>query len=140
MVAIYILAGIGGFCLLVVVGMVLSFIFSSAPDPEGKKEDEEKTYICALTDCWGQKARVTGAFFKNDWEKFKQCKSYPETKIIREESIPYFEGLSDDEFHTMKYGAKLSEFSDTEIAEEFNRRLDSPFHKIKLKGQAYIGK
>lgn len=35
---------------------------------------------------------------------------------------------------------KLSEFSDTEIAEEFNRRLDSPFHKIKLKGQAYIGK
>ena len=27
-----------------------------------------------------------------------------------------------------------------EIAEEFNRRLDSPFHKIKLKGQAYIGK
>lgn len=51
MVAIYILAGIGGFCLLVVVGMVLSFIFSSAPDPEGKKEDEEKTYICALTDC-----------------------------------------------------------------------------------------
>ena len=40
----------------------------------------------------------------------------------------------------MKYGAKLSEFSDTEIAEEFNRRLDSPFHKIKLKGQAYIGK
>jgi hypothetical protein len=51
MVAIYILAGIGGFCLLVVVGMVLSFIFPSAPDPEGKKEDEEKTYICALTDC-----------------------------------------------------------------------------------------
>lgn len=92
------------------------------------------------TDCWGQKARVTGAFFKNDWEKFKQRKSYPETKIICEESIPYFEGLSDNEFHTMKYGTKLSEFSDTEIAEEFNRRLDSPFHKIKLKGQAYIGK
>lgn len=92
------------------------------------------------TDCWGQTARVTGAFFKNDWERFKQRRSYPESKIISEESIPYFEGLSDDEFHTMKYGAKLSEFSDTEIAEEFNRRLDSPFYKIKLKGQAYIGK
>lgn len=92
------------------------------------------------TDCWGHKARVTGAFFKNDWEKFKQRKSYPETKLIREESIPYFEGLSDDEFYTMKYGTKLSKFSDTEMAEEFNRRLDSPFHKIKLKGQAYIGK
>ena len=24
------------------------------------------------TDCWGQTARVTGAFFKNDWERFKQ--------------------------------------------------------------------
>lgn len=23
------------------------------------------------TDCWGQTARVTGAFFKNDWERFK---------------------------------------------------------------------
>ena len=22
------------------------------------------------TDCWGQTARVTGAFFKNDWERF----------------------------------------------------------------------
>lgn len=67
-------------------------------------------------------------------------RAWLESKIISEGSIPYFEGLSDDEFHTMKYGAKLSEFSDTEIAEEFNRRLDSPFHKIKLKGQAYIGK
>lgn len=50
MVAIYILAGIGGLCLLGLVGMVLLFIFSSTPDPE-ENEKEEKTYICALTDC-----------------------------------------------------------------------------------------
>lgn len=62
------------------------------------------------TDCWGQTARVTGAFFKNDWERFKQRKSYPESKIISEGSIPYFEGLSDDEFHTMKYGQNSANF------------------------------
>lgn len=50
MVAIYILAGIGGFCLIGVVGMVLLFVFSSAPDPESKKENKEKVYTCALTD------------------------------------------------------------------------------------------
>lgn len=51
MVAIYILAGIGGFCLLGLVEMVLLLIFSSAPDPESEKENKEKTYTCALTNC-----------------------------------------------------------------------------------------
>lgn len=51
MVVVYILAGIGGLCLLGFVGMVLLFIFSSEPDPEEEKNDEEKTYTCALTDC-----------------------------------------------------------------------------------------
>lgn len=51
MVVVYILAGIGGLCLLGFVGMVLLFVFSSAPDPEEEKVDEEKTYTCALTDC-----------------------------------------------------------------------------------------
>lgn len=81
------------------------------------------------TDCWGEKARVTGGFFKGDWERFKQYKSYPENKMFPEGSIPYFEQLSDDEFYAMKYGTKLNEFSDREIAEEFNRRLDNLFHK-----------
>lgn len=51
MVVVCILAGIGGLCLLGFVGMVLLFVFSSAPDPEEEKVDEEKTYTCALTDC-----------------------------------------------------------------------------------------
>lgn len=51
MVVVYILAGIGGLFLLGFVGMVLLFIFSSASDPEEEKNDEEKTYTCALTDC-----------------------------------------------------------------------------------------
>ena len=39
------------------------------------------------TDCWGQTARVTGAFFKNDWERFKQRRSYPESKIISRDLV-----------------------------------------------------
>lgn len=90
------------------------------------------------TDCWGYKERKTGGFFKSDWEKFKHRGSYPENKIFPESSIEYFEGISDDEWHTMRYGAKLSEFTDEEIVEEFNRRLKSPFHRVTIIAQATI--
>lgn len=90
------------------------------------------------TDCWGYKERKTGGFFKSDWEKAKRHKSYPENKIFPESSIEYFEGLSNDEWHTMRYGAKLADFTDEEIVEEFNRRLNHPFHRVVISGQAAI--
>lgn len=79
---------------------------------------------------------MTGAFFKNSWERIKMNECYKETEFIGEEGIQYFEGLSDDEFYSMRYGAKLYDFSDAEIVEEFNYRMNSPLHKICLEIKA----
>ncbi len=90
------------------------------------------------TDCWGHKERKMGGFFKSDWERIKRDRIYPENKFLFESSVEYFEGLSDDEWHQKRYGAKLADFTDEEIVEEFNRRLNHPFHRVAISGQASI--
>lgn len=81
----------------------------------------------------------TKGFLKADWRCVKEKMLYSERLAIDPSMFDYFESLSDDEFAKRYYSVKLCDFTDEEIVEEFNRRLnDKLFHHIQFVGYAAI--
>lgn len=94
------------------------------------------------TDFCGEKTKnVTCGFLKEEWRTIKKEMSYLETKELDEHGIRFFENMTDAEWHERHFAAKLKDFSDAEIVEEFNRRLnDRLFHRITFTGRAEVVK
>lgn len=104
-------------------------------------EDERKRIIVVNmeTDFYGGKEITTVGFLKADWKCVKQRMQYPDRIAIPASMFDYFESMSDDEFAQKHYSAKLSDFTDEEIVNEFNKRLnDTLFHHIRFVGQATV--
>lgn len=81
----------------------------------------------------------TYTFMKNAWPKIKEAKRFSDRSVVDEKLIDYFEEMEDEHFLFLRYGAKLSDFSDAEIVEEFNKRLNSPFHHVKIFNRVEVG-
>lgn len=94
------------------------------------------------TDCYGAKTRnMMCGFLKAEWSKIKREMCFRETKQLDEEGISFFENMEDGEWYARHFAAKLKDFSDEEIVEEFNRRMeDGLFHHITFKGRAEVEK
>lgn len=79
-------------------------------------------------------------FLAKDWEEIKKQGWFEDTKPISKDVAWHYECLSDDEFYSNLYSKKLSQFSDEEFIDEFNRRLNSSFHSIELVSKAQLKK
>ena len=84
---------------------------------------------------------VTIGFFPTEWEAYKANGCYPENRALDEKAIQYYENMPEAEWCKSRYDAKLKDFSDEEIVEEFNRRLNlSLFHDVGIEAKAVIMK
>lgn len=91
------------------------------------------------TDCYGGKETKTVGFLKQDWRTIKHRMWFMDNQPLDAHGIEYMEQMSDDEWYQRHYASHLKDFTDEEIVEEFNRRLnDKLFHKIEIKGEAVI--
>lgn len=78
------------------------------------------------------------AFLKEDWTKIKATNLIRETKMLDINGMNYFEQMPDAEWYSRHFAAHLKDFSDEEIVEEFNRRMnDRLFHHIKVNAISY---
>lgn len=83
------------------------------------------------TDCWGHKETgVLVVFDKHIWNRVKTQMQYLETEGHSPDSLEYFEGLSDEEYHK-KFERTLKEFTDEELIEEFQKRMNRVGSKIQ---------
>lgn len=106
------------------------------------QENKRTVWVVIDTDCYGGKEeKVACGFFKDEWKRIKQQMCFLETKPIDSRGVSYFENMTDAEWYERKYAAKLKDFTDEEIVEEFNRRLENKlFHHIAFVGQAEVVK
>lgn len=89
-------------------------------------------------DFYGGPYRETMGFFKEEWKHYKHQMNYPENRALTLDSIEHFASMSDDEWYRFNYTTNISRFSDQEIVDEFNRRLNSCMHHISLDTKAVI--
>lgn len=102
-------------------------------------ENKRTVWVDFVEDFYGGPQRVQAGFLKHEWEVIRARKVFSETSKLTENGVKYFEGLTDDQWYVLRFGAKLKDFTDEEIVEEFNRRLnDRVFHKIEFVGRAEI--
>lgn len=88
----------------------------------------------------GKKEETVG-FLPTEWEVYKKRGNYPDTRALDERGIDFYEKMSDQEWYQSRFGARLSNFSDEEIVDEFNRRLKNNFsHHIRIESYATITK
>lgn len=84
------------------------------------------------------KGEVYG-FFKEKWPEIERRMSFPETYGLDQRDIERYENMSDEEWYKRKYTKELRDFSDEEIAAEFNRRINSPvFHNLTVEVKAVV--
>lgn len=104
-------------------------------------EEELQRTVCVRidTDCYGGKETKTVGFLKRDWRTIKRRMWFTDNQPLDAHGIEYMEQMSDDEWYQRNYATHLKDFTDEEIVEEFNRRLnDRLFHKIGIRGEAVI--
>lgn len=91
------------------------------------------------TDSYGGKKTITVGFLKHEWPTIKHRMRYPESRPMDEATIQEFEHMSEKEWIRYHYSCDIRSFSDEEIVNEFNYRLnDTLFHKIAIKSEAII--
>lgn len=79
------------------------------------------------------------AFLKEKWNKIKKERNFLDTEILDIHGMEYFEQMSDADWYSRHFAAHLKDFSDEEIAEEFNRRLkDKLFHHLDVEVVAVV--
>lgn len=92
-----------------------------------------------IRDFYDGKKEVTVGFFPAEWEVYKIRGNYPEQRALDEREISYYENMPVSEWCKSRHDAKLKDFTDEEIVEEFNSRLNNTkFHKIGIESRAII--
>lgn len=89
------------------------------------------------TDCYGKTEHNHVVFHKYQWERIHARMKYLETEGHDENSLNYFESLTEEEYHK-RFERTLSEYTDEEIVEEINKRAASLFHHIQYNVQAVV--
>jgi len=104
--------------------------------------EEHKRTVTVTMDTQTYAGRVKGeahTFVKDDWPKIRQRMCFEETQSLDRRSAERFEAMSDDEWYRRKYEKKITDFTDEEIAAEFNRRLeDGLFHRLAVEVRAVV--
>lgn len=92
-----------------------------------------------IRDFYDGKKEETVGFFPAEWEAYKARGNYPEVRALDEKGIQYYEEMPDREWYRSRHDAKLKDFTDEEIVEEFNARLKMPlFHRVGIEARAII--
>lgn len=74
------------------------------------------------TICYGITKRKKCGFIKSHWyDRISLLKSYDEREEISVEHLGYFESMDNEAFYK-RFEKTLTDFTDQEIADEFNRR------------------
>lgn len=106
------------------------------------KVEEHKRTVTVTMDTQTYGGRTKGevhAFLKDRWPEIQQRKHFEETQSLDRRNVELFEAMSDDEWYRWKYEKKITDFTDEEIAAEFNRRLaDGVFHRLGVKVMAVV--
>lgn len=90
-----------------------------------------------IRDFYDGKKEVIVGFFLAEWEAYKHRGCYPERRELSESMIQYYEDMPIDRWSSSRHDAKLHDFTDEEIVEEFNKRLNNTlFHKIGIESRA----
>lgn len=78
------------------------------------------------TDCYGGKTQHNHVcFIMEEWNNsIRSTYQYKETQGHSANSIEYFEGLTDDEYF-QRFCRTLKDFTDAELVEEVNRRIQN---------------
>ena len=89
------------------------------------------------TDCYGKKEHNHVVFHKYQWERIHSHMQYLENEGHDENSLKYFENLTEEEYHK-RFERTLSEYTDEELVEEINKSAASLFHYIQFNVQAVV--
>lgn len=104
------------------------------------KIEEHKRTVTMDTQTYG--CRTKGAvhtFRKDRWPDIQQRMNFEELWSLDRCTAERYEAMSDDEWYRLKYEKKISDFTDEEIAAEFNRRLkDRLFHNLVVEVKAVV--
>lgn len=77
-------------------------------------------------------------FFKDKWDSIKANMKYTNRDPV--EGWIKYEYMTDEEFYKWKYTKHISQFSDEELVEELNNRIESRFHSISIKTELLCGR
>lgn len=104
-------------------------------------EERKRTIkVCIDADtCAGVTKEQVYYFLKVNWSAVKLKMSFLETTPLLEDTAERFEQMPEAEWIKHRYSGKISDFSDEEIADEFNRRLkDGVFHNLSVEVHAVV--
>jgi hypothetical protein len=76
-------------------------------------------------------------FMLSDWDNINKNSYYFDNQIISINLMNKIENFTTEEYYMWKY-KRLDIFSDEEIVEEFNKRLNSSFHRISINNKAIV--
>lgn len=106
------------------------------------KIEEHKRTVTVTMDTQTYGGRAKGevyTFLKDRWPEIQERKHFEETQPLDMMNAARYESMSDDEWYRLKYEKKIEDFSDEEIADEFNRRLKSrAFHSLGVEVKAVV--
>lgn len=106
------------------------------------KVEEHKRTVTVTMDTQTYGGRTKGAvhtFLKSRWPEIQERMSFEELWSLDRCTAERYEAMSDDEWYRLKYEKKISDFTDEEIAAEFNRRLkDRLFHNLSVEVKAVV--
>ncbi len=106
------------------------------------KVEERRRVVVVTMDTSTYGGHVKGevyGFFKEKWPEIERRMSFPETCGLDQRDIERYENMPDEEWYKRKYTKELRDFSDEEIAAEFNRRINSPvFHNLTVEVKAVV--
>lgn len=106
------------------------------------KVEEHKRTVTVTMDTQTYGGRYKGevhTFLKDRWSEIQRRRSFEELWSLDQRNAERYEAMSDDEWYRLKYEKKISDFTDEEIAAEFNRRLNSRvFHNLGVEVKAVV--
>lgn len=106
------------------------------------KVEERKRTVTVTMDTSTYGGRAEGevySFLKDLWPALQACGYFLETQCLDRKNADRIEAMPDDEWYRQKYEKKIGDFTDAEIAAEFNRRLNScVFHNLAVEVKAVV--
>lgn len=106
------------------------------------KVEEHKRTVTVTMDTQSYGGREKGevhSFLKDKWPEIQKRRHFKETQSLSQWSVERFEAMDDDEWYKWKYEKKITDFTDEEIAAEFNRRLaNGVFYRLGVEVKAVV--
>ena len=74
-------------------------------------ENKRTVWVDFMEDFYGGPKRVQAGFLKYQWEIIREKKIFQESSQLTESGVKYFEGLTDDQWYALRFGAKRTKKS-----------------------------